>query len=268
MSKIDETVRKIEMAEILDIVEENAKVKTFVVNGDSKNAMAGQFAMLWLPRVDEKPFTYSWLGEKTAFSVAKTGPFTLKMHELRIGDKIGIRGPFGKGFKIKGNEIALVAGGYGAAPMACLGEKLLLSGKKVHYIIGARTANELLFSERMRKAGANLIECTDDGTRGEKGFTTVMLEKLLTENTSRIDYIYTCGPEMMMKRVFEISEKQGIGCQASLERWIKCGFGICGQCVVDGYRICSDGPVFDGAKLRKMKEFGRVVRDAAGAIKR
>jgi len=78
------------------------------------------------------------------------------------------------------------------------------------------------------------------------------------------DQILTCGPEAMMRAVVELGSRHGIGVQACLERYMKCGIGLCGQCCIDGHRVCTDGPVFDGETLRKIKEFGKFRRDPSG----
>ena len=255
--------REVKMAKILEVREENARMRTLILGADM-SAYPGQFAMLWLPSVNEKPFSFAYCEEgKIGFTVAKVGAFSEKLCQLKPGDSVGIRGPFGNGFKPKGNKIAIVGGGCGTAPLGFLMEKLAKSGKKVFFIIGARTKSELLFAERARSAGAETIICTDDGSEGRKGFTTDALAELLEKE--QIDAVCTCGPEIMMKKVLAICEGKGVECLASLERWMKCGFGVCGQCAIDGFLVCKEGPVFNSAKLRRMKEFGSLKRDACGA---
>jgi len=85
----------------------------------------------------------------------------------------------------------------------------------------------------------------------------------LMDNT-KFDAAYACGPEAMMKKVAEKSLSKGIPLQASLERLMKCGIGICGSCVIGEYRVCKDGPVFDGETLKTLPEFGATRRDASG----
>ena len=81
------------------------------------------------------------------------------------------------------------------------------------------------------------------------------MHELLSKH--KFEKIYTCGPEIMMKKVFDFCQTNRINCEASLERFMKCGIGICGQCVCDGFRVCTDGPVFDSVKLAEMNDFGR-----------
>ena len=111
-----------------------------------------------------------------------------------------------------------------------------------------------------------MLLCTDDGSVGYQGFTTGKLEELLRED-SEFDLIITCGPELMMKKVVEIGERYNIPVQVSLERYMKCGIGLCGQCALDeeGLCVCRDGPVFWGDRLKYISEFGKYKRDESGS---
>lgn len=244
---------------IKEIVQETVNHKTFFLDR-AIEAKPGQFVMVWLPRVDEKPFTLSCL-EKTAFTAEKKGLFTEKLFALKEGDFIGIRGPYGQGFELK-NKACLVAGGCGAAPLAPLAEALAANNFTFYAILGAKTKEMLLFKERFKKASKELIVCTDDGSEGRKGFTTEALEELLAEK--KIENVLTCGPEIMMKKVFDLCQAKRIECQASLERYFKCGIGICGQCMVNNFRVCKEGPVFSTEQLKLMTEFGQSARLKSG----
>ncbi len=255
-------LRLTSMTRVLSVERENARTVTLTLDA-AFSAQPGQFVMCWLPGVDEKPFSISYSdGAALGLTVAAIGPFSQKIAELKPDNRIGLRGPFGKSFKLEGSNVAVVGGGCGSAPLAFLVEKLVAAKKKVHFIAGARSQDDLLFVERAKKAGANVIVCTDDGSAGRKGFTTDALAELLEKE--KIDAVYTCGPELMMKKVADLCARKGVACQASLERFMKCGFGLCGQCAIDEFLVCSDGPVFPLAKLQKMKEFGSVKRDACG----
>lgn len=243
-------------ARIVGIENENGKVKTFILDC-AMPAKAGQFVMLWLPGVGEKPISVSYV-KPLGVSIAKVGEFSGRMHQLKEGAHVGLRGPYGNGFAAR-KRVAIVAGGYGAAPLALLAEQL--KGKAV-VVLGAKTKGELLFEQRIKKTGARLIACTDDGSYGRKGVVTDALAELL--RNERFDAVCTCGPEVMMKKVFEMCEAAHVECFASLERYMKCGFGVCGQCVIDGQRVCADGPVFASHQLRTMSEFGKTKRDASG----
>jgi dihydroorotate dehydrogenase electron transfer subunit len=164
---------------------------------------------------------------------------------MKIGDEIGLRGPYGKGFGIRDNA-CVIGGSIGMASLAKLIEYLTVP----LIIQGARTATELLYRERFK----DMILCTDDGSCGEKGYPTDLLEALFQQH--KFDIIYTCGPEAMMFKVWEFCRKSGIACEASLDRYVKCAIGVCGQCDCDGQRVCIDGPVFAAESLGAMKDFG------------
>lgn len=233
-----------QIVKVKKIIEENKTVKTFFL--DRKiNCKPGQFFMVWLPGVDEKPFALSY---DTSFTIEKKRKFTSAMFKIKPGTKIGIRGPYGKGFTLK-NNACVIAGGLGIVPLMSLIKKL----KNPTVILGAKTSKLLLFEKKLVKYKPHI--CTDDCSKGFGGFTTQMFEKLLKEK--RFNAVYTVGPEIMMKRVFDICEKHKIDCEVSLERFMFCGFGVCGSCACGDMLVCKDGPVFNSKELRKMKDFGK-----------
>ena len=124
--------------------------------------------------------------------------------------------------------------------------------------------NELLYSDRIQSSGARLLTCTDDGSHGVCGFGTDLAENAMIEND--YDMVVTCGPEIMMEKLFAMVESFKLPAQFSMERYMKCGMGLCGQCCVDdlGWRVCVEGPVFWTDELRMITEFGRYKRDASG----
>ncbi|MCG8688142.1 MAG: dihydroorotate dehydrogenase electron transfer subunit [Desulfobacterales bacterium] len=226
----------------------------------------GQFIMVWIPGVDEKPYTISHHSpDRFGITVEAKGIFSKKAVSLNPGDKIGIRGPFGNGFNISTKQkIAVVAGGCGMAPLAPLIEALEAYGNKELLLIhGARSKEFLLYPDRF---STHRKVCTDDGSKGHKGFVTDVLEQEILarqiiaeskENSTpaHLDMVYACGPEIMMAKVFEICETHNIPCQVSLERYMRCGFGVCGACVCDSQVVCKDGPVFSSQSLRSMEDF-------------
>ena len=252
--------------EIEKVGVESPKVKSFYLKPKfTKIPQPGQFMMAWLPGWEEVPMSISDVGpDNTRISVAKEGPTTAEFHKLKKGDKLFVRGPFGRHFMLEGNSHLVVGGGYGAAPLIYATKLISESGEKVTYTVGAKNASELLFLEEARRVKAKINVATEDGSAGHRGLVTELVEQLL--ETEHFDSILTCGPERMMYEVVRHGVKRGIRVQASLERYMKCGFGICGSCVLDpiGLRVCVDGPVFDGALLLKT-EFGRQKRDAAGS---
>jgi dihydroorotate dehydrogenase electron transfer subunit len=218
----------------------------------------GRFFMVWLPGLDEKPYAVSYLDEeRLGVSVQRRGPFSTRLSGLEPGDRVGLRGPFGRGFwdvkeHADSEGVALVGGGCGWAVLAPLAERL----PRASLVQGARTADMLIFTDRFPRQ----VVFTDDGSAGRKGFPTEWME----EQADRLEMVYTCGPEAMMAAVAELCRRRGIGCQVSMERYMKCGIGVCGQCDCDGRRVCLEGPTFDLADLDRMPSFGRMRRDKTG----
>lgn len=250
--------------EIEKIVDEAKDFKTFIFRYKLK-ALPGQFVMAWIPELDEKPFSISFQDSKRfGITVFKIGKFTKQLFKLKKGDKVGIRGPYGSGFNLRGKRVVLVGGGCGTAPLGFLADELKKIGVEVNFIIGARCKDYVLFFERMKHSGIKTFVTTDDGSSGFKGYTTELLEDFLEKN--HVDMVYSCGPEIMMKNVVDICDRFNVLCEVSLERFMKCGIGICGQCCIDhsGEMVCKDGPVFSGEKVKKMHEFGKYKREKSG----
>ncbi len=243
------------MMKIDKIINESDDTKSFMFrhNLDYK---PGQFIMVWLPGIDEKPFAVSYSGDDFfGITVLERGNFTKLMHNMSVGEQLGIRGPFGHGFSIPADNIkdgsgnaCVIGGGCGMASLTVLIERL--QDNNITILNGATTKATLLFKNRYK----NITIFTDDGSEGIKGYPTDALEDLHKENSYNI--IYTCGPEIMMSKVYEFCKKHNIQCEASLERYMKCGIGICGQCVCDEQMVCKDGPVFDSQALSSMSDFG------------
>lgn len=236
------------MVKICAIAEESPGVKTFFFKCNLLFD-PGQFVMVWIPTLDEKPFTISYMQKDImGISVLKRGAFTHALHEKKTGDILGIRGPYGKGFRLQMNSnTCVVGGGIGIASLATVVDRL----RDVTVIQGARTISEIIYQKRFQ--GMKL--CTEDGTAGFKGTTVDLLKELLKTHT--LSKVYTCGPEKMLYNVFELCKNHGIDCEVSLDRYMKCGFGICGQCDCSGQRVCVDGPVFTTGELNTLEDFGK-----------
>lgn len=220
----------------------------------------GRFFMVWLPRLDEKPYAVSCLdGRRLGITVQKRGPFSTRLCSLEPGARVGLRGPFGRGFwgveqHAQSEQVALIGGGCGMAVLAPLAERV----PHATIVQGARSANVVLFQERFDRQ----VLFTDDGSAGRGGFPTEWLEE--HAEAGHVDMVYTCGPEIMMADVVSICRRAGIACQVSMERYMKCGFGVCGQCDCDGRRVCVEGPTFSIEELADMPSFGRTRRDKTG----
>lgn len=219
--------------------DENLKVKTFLLEGKLE-ATPGQFVMIWLPGVDEKPFSLV-NDSPVVITVARVGPFTSQLHERRPGDTLWLRGPYGRGFSIEGNKLLLVGGGYGVAPLLFLARWAKVQGCSVDAVIGARCAEELIFVEDFRALGCQVYMATEDGSLGFRGKAPELVERLIPE--LRPDSIYGCGPEGMLEALREIAVFWKLPAQLSYESYIRCGFGVCGSCERKGWLVCRDGPV-------------------------
>jgi dihydroorotate dehydrogenase electron transfer subunit len=224
-------------------------------------ARAGQFVMVWLPGVDEVPMSLSKIGRRAVITVKEIGEATRALSNLHPGDLVGLRGPYGNGWDLSAQRILAVGGGVGMAPIITAVEAVGDSSR-VDVVIGARTAGEVIFEERARRAAGDVRAITDDGTYGEKGTAVALADKMMRKN--RYDMVLGCGPEVMNRYLLKACQENRVKCQLSLERLMKCGAGLCGSCVVDGLRVCADGPVFCGEQVAKMTEFGKWKRDDAG----
>ena len=255
------------VVKIKETIIETPTVKTFIFPFDlTEDIHPGQFVMVWDLKT-EKPMTISVIDKENnlmGITVRKAGPFTNNLYDnVEAGDYIGIRGPYGHGYQLDGyKKILAVGGGSGVASLG----PILSFYDDVDIISAASTKDELVFVDRFNKEGIKTRECTDDGSCGFKGFSTQLAEELLANGD--YDIIIGCGPEIMSYKLYELSLKYDVDCQLALDRYMKCGLGICGQCCIDypGYRVCVEGPVFDKDTLGKLSEFGKYRRDAAGSI--
>jgi len=249
------------IVKILNTRLEAKNTKTIFFNMKEK-VLPGQFFMIWIPGIDEIPMSVSYIKkDQKSITFRIVGDATEQLFKLGKGDKIGIRGPLGNGFKIKGKNILFIGGGTGIAML--LPAIIDAYEKKIKntVILGVKNIDELFFESEINKYSDKLIVTTDDGSKGFKGFATDIAKELSKEDN--YDSIITCGPEIMMKKLFEIFNDKYF--QASLERYMKCCMGICGQCCVgEGLRVCIDGPIFDEKQLKKIDDFGKYKRDPTG----
>jgi dihydroorotate dehydrogenase electron transfer subunit len=194
------------------------------------------------------------------------GKMTARLAGVRPGDQLQAWGPLGNGFdELDGKDhVALVAGGIGQTPFLAYVRQLLgtrgyggrparRAVRRVSLFYGVRTADLAAGVEDFRAAGAEVLLSSDDGTLGERGYVTGLLERHPPP-----DHIVGCGPEPMLHALAEQAARRGVPCQVSLETPMACGVGICFSCVSrvktpDGWdyrRVCVEGPVFDAACLQ------------------
>lgn len=230
---------------------EKIAVNTFktVLEGDTSAITAsGQFVNIKLDGFYlRRPISVcDYDGESLTIIYKVVGKGTEYMAGLSKGDKLDILTGLGNGYDLtkSGNDPLLIGGGAGVPPMYNLCRKLLAEGKKPTVIIGFNTSDEIFYEEEFKKLGAEVIVATADGSKGVKGFVTDAMKGV------SYSYIYTCGPEPMLKAVYNAAESGG---QFSFEERMGCGFGACMGCSCEtkygNKRICKDGPVLDKEEI-------------------
>jgi len=248
------------------VVKENYRVTTIEVEHALEDAVPGQFIMVWIPGAGEKPMS---IGNRypLTISVADVGPFSGALSKLKSGDMLSFRGPYGKPFIIpKGSKrILVIGGGYGVVPMYFLARTAKEEGIETVAVIGGRSIKDIIYEKQLFAVCREVFITTDDGSRGKKG--NVMAEASSLIEGKGFDCVYCCGPERMMHAIATLCKEHGIACQVSVERYMKCGVGVCGSCSVDGRLCCIDGPVFSAEDALALSEFGKKHRDASGILK-
>lgn len=218
-----------------------------------RNAKAGQFIILRSEENGERiPLTIADVDvENNLLTIVymATGYTTKKLAKLNVGDNIpDLVGPLGKNTHIeKYGTVVCLAGGYGAAPCYLIAKAFKDAGNKVYMIMGARNRDLIFWEEKMNDACDELFITTDDGSMGEKGFVTNVLDRLM--NQEKIDYAIAVGPMPMMRAVANMTRGKGIKTEVSMNPIMVDGTGMCGACrlTVDGETkfACVDGPDFD-----------------------
>ncbi len=218
-----------------------------------RNAKAGQFIILRSEENGERiPLTIADVDvENNLLTIVymATGYTTKKLAQLNEGDNIpDLVGPLGKNTHIeKYGTVVCLAGGYGAAPCYLIAKAFKEAGNKVYMIMGARNRDLIFWEEKMKDACDELFITTDDGSMGEKGFVTNVLDRLM--NQEKIDYAIAVGPMPMMRAVANMTRGKDIKTEVSMNPIMVDGTGMCGACrlTVDGETkfACVDGPDFD-----------------------
>lgn len=258
------------IVKIKEICVETPTVKSFIFDDKRcRGARPGQYVMVWLPGIDEIPMSLSMINHLglSRITVGKIGEATKAFHEMNVGDRLGLRGPFGTWFIPSQGRVIVVGGGTGIAPLIPLIKDLMGLESDITCILGAKTKQDVLFLKELQKFFINkrikIIVTTDDGSMGHRGLVSDSLEDLFKE--LHYDMIYTCGSEPMIRKVFDISELYETPIQTCVERIIRCSIGLCGSCIIGKFRICKDGPVLTSNQLREvLDEFGKFKRDFDG----
>ena len=223
-------------------------VYKMVLGGDTSAITApGQFVNIKLDGLFlRRPISVCDYDEKTLTIIYKVvGKGTEIMSQQSVGAKLEILTGLGNGYDLSqaGDAPVLLGGGVGVPPMYNLAKKLVAQGKKVSVILGFNTASEVFYEAEFTALGCDVQVTTVDGSYGKKGFVTDALPENYT-------YFYTCGPEPMLKAVYNATNTSG---QFSFEERMGCGFGACMGCSCKtkygNKRICKDGPVLEKEEI-------------------
>jgi len=222
-------------------------------------AVPGQFVMVRGAHWGEAPFlprpmSILTAGKRPSILVKVVGEGTRRLAGSEPGEPFTVHGPLGKGWSDCESDRTplLVAGGVGVCPLVFLARSLADKGRRAIALYGGKTASELPLDDEMAQA-AELRIATEDGSLGQAGRVTVLLEQALRETRGKAK-VYACGPNAMMARVVELCRKAEVPCEVSLETMMGCGYGVCLGCAVPkaggGYLYaCSEGPCVDGHSI-------------------
>ena len=224
----------------------------------ARKAKPGQFIILRTDEYGERiPLTMAGHDSEAGtidIIYAAVGRTTMLMDQLEEGDALAdVVGPLGKPTEMEGlKKVAVVGGGTGNALAYPLATGMHAAGIEVDMIAGFKNKDMVILEDEFRAGTDNLYITTDDGSHGEKGFTTDKLKELI-EAGNKYDEIIAVGPPVMMKFVCKIAEEYGIKSVASLTAYMVDGTGMCGgcRCVIGGENkfVCVDGPEFDGSMV-------------------
>ena len=265
-----------QIAEIVEIKQETSDVKTFKLRFKDKAVQdnfsynPGQFIELSVFGEGEVTLCISNSPTRKSLlecSVKKTGQVTDALHELEIGDTVGIRGPYGNGFSIeslKGKNLLFVAGGIGLAPLRSLINYSIDNRsdfKTITIVNGARSSKDLVYKdeykvwEKAKDVHLHLtVDCDEDNWICMVGVVPKVLEEI--NPTCQNGVAIVCGPPIMIHFTMPVLHKLGF-CDpmiiTTLEMKMKCGLGKCGRCNIGNLYVCKDGPVFTYAQLKELK---------------
>ncbi|MGB9814568.1 MAG: FAD/NAD(P)-binding protein [Thermoplasmata archaeon] len=245
---------------IIDVFEETNDVKSFLLeNNLDEDPLPGQFYEIYVRGAGEIPISIASWRDGLLFSVKRVGYVTERLHGMKKGDILGIRGPFGNGFPEHRRHTVLIAGGIGLPPARSYIEYWLSKGSRnMQLLYGARTPSDIVY-RRILQEWSNYIDVhitVDKGDKEWKGNVGVVTTIFHRIKDRESDFIII-GPEIMMK--FSVMELKKLGVSEdniylSMERKMKCGFGICGHCNIGRYYVCKDGPVFKYSLIKDIPE--------------
>jgi len=238
---------------------------------DGTSFQPGQFSMLWVFGVGELPISISGNPAESGhlvYTVRSVGKATNALVTRKVGDGIGVRGPFGTGWPVeaaRGRDLIIVAGGIGLAPLRPVIYEVLKNRKEYGRLVllyGARSPRDVLYRKELvgwaRHHDTQVLTTVDYGGlswKGHVGVVTTLLKYARLQPARSVAMI--CGPEIMMRFVTRELEGHGISrddIYVSMERNMKCAVGFCGHCQYGPHFICKDGPVFPYERIRSLLE--------------
>jgi NAD(P)H-flavin reductase len=268
MSKVFTPIK----AKILEIIDETPTIKTFVLKPEEEfNFLAGQFAALTCFGIGEGFFTPSsspYDKEKVEFTIMRVGRVTNGLFNLKKGEFVGLRGPFGKPYpldKFEGREVFIVGGGVGMAPLRSLFLAILHNlpkYKKVYIRYGARTPKDLVYKnslfewQKIENVDVELtVDVGDETWQGKVGVVTILLDEIPCDVNTACAVV--CGPPLMMKFTLQKLLEKGFqeeNIYLSMEKNMSCAVGMCGHCRMGKYFICQDGPVLTYKEIKTIED--------------
>jgi len=225
--------------------------------GGKLTAQPGQFVQVAVSKTYDpflkRPFSVHDCSADTLTLLYRvSGRGTGLLAGKRTGEQLEVVGPLGTAFPVEtADRIILVAGGIGSAPLFYLLKSLRAAGKKVTFLYGARSKEELILREQYQMLADEYGEATEDGSCGHHGLVTELVADALDKGRT---VLYACGPEAMLRAVAELAKANNCSCYVSLEAHMACGVGACLGCVVanaqgEYVRVCVDGPVFPAREV-------------------
>ncbi|MFN7985977.1 MAG: FAD/NAD(P)-binding protein [Thermoanaerobaculia bacterium] len=230
---------------------------------------AGQFNMLYVCGIGEVPISISGdpgVPQALVHTTRAVGAVTKGMEELKKGDSIGIRGPFGTNWPVaaaEGNDVVFVAGGIGLAPLRPALYQVLANRERYGRVVllyGARTPEDILYRKQLKEWRADLglevhvsVDRATRDWRGNVGVVTTLIPRVPFDPYNTVAMV--CGPEVMIRYTVMELERRGVAqdrIHVSLERNMKCGIGFCGHCQHGPNFVCKDGPVFPFSRVRDL----------------
>lgn len=262
-----------QIVEVIDIIDRTPDVKSFFVKNANGNGLPfqvtpGQCGMVSMP-IGEAMISCTWQEEQEylEFAIKRVGLLTDELHQIEIGQQIGLRGPYGNGFPVeacKGKDMVFIAGGIGLAPLRSFIKYCFKHREdygKITILYGSRSQADLCFKEELfelwpQESNTEVFVTIDNAEpdwSGHVGFVPAYLEELNPSPAGAVAVV--CGPPIMIKFVLQSLEKMGYQDDqviTTLEMRMKCGIGKCGRCNIGSEFICLDGPVYYLRQLRDL----------------